>query len=257
MKLGKYEIDKIYNEDCYQAIKNIPDKSIDLVYVDIPYEVVVSGGGIISKKMNSVSYNRLKKETSTICSGIDYSILDEYVRVLRSIYIYIWCSKQQVFDLMKFFIEKHHCYYNILFLAKQNFLPIGNSSFMSDKEICLCFYEDTKKFNQGYENKFSWYLGSTQDSRKISCDFYHPTIKPLEFVKQNILNVTQEGDIVLDTFMGSGTTAIACRDTNRHFLGFEINKEYWKTACNRLINKTRDDIEKEKKGYMSLLEEEN
>lgn len=64
--------------------------------------------------------------------------------------------------------------------------------------------------------------------------FGHPTIKPLEFVKNHIINSTKKGDIILDTFLGSGTTAVACKETGRQYIGFEIDKEYFKIAQDRL-----------------------
>lgn len=86
-KIGKYEINNIYNEDCYEAIKNIPDKSIDLVYIDIPY--LIDDGGC-SQKPLSLRAKRLRTvELEDIRHGIDYSILDELCRVMKNIYIYM------------------------------------------------------------------------------------------------------------------------------------------------------------------------
>lgn len=82
MILGNYETNKIYNEDCYQAIKNIPDKSVDLVYIDIPYDITYNGGGSLRTKIS----NNLVAEMhniDTLTKGIDYSILDELCRVMK------------------------------------------------------------------------------------------------------------------------------------------------------------------------------
>ncbi len=62
----------------------------------------------------------------------------------------------------------------------------------------------------------------------------HPTIKPLEIVQNLILNSSKENDIVLDPFLGSGTTAIACVKTNRRYIGFEVNESYFNISCDRL-----------------------
>ena len=64
--------------------------------------------------------------------------------------------------------------------------------------------------------------------------FNHPTIKPLDLVKRHLLHTTQENDIVLDCFMGSGTTAVACQETNRQYIGFEIEPKWVKVANDRL-----------------------
>lgn len=80
-------------------IKQIPDKSIDLVYTDIPYLYAGGGGG------NSKLGQRKKKQNDAIkfiSHGIDYSILQEFVRVLKKVNMFIWCSKMQIFDILKF-----------------------------------------------------------------------------------------------------------------------------------------------------------
>ena len=64
--------------------------------------------------------------------------------------------------------------------------------------------------------------------------YKHPTIKPLELVTRHILHTTKENDIVLDCFCGSGTTCVACKNSNRHFVGMEINKEYYQVAIKRI-----------------------
>ena len=91
MKLGKYELNKIYNEDCYEAIKNIPDKSIDLIITDPPYEWQKGGEmtGLFRKGVSSRNF-MYQIESKQLDKGIDYSILDEYKRVLKKINIYIY-----------------------------------------------------------------------------------------------------------------------------------------------------------------------
>ena len=109
------ETNVIYNEDCYTGIKKIADKSIDLVYIDIPYDLEGNGGGSAfgSKKRDyHAEYEKVSKNTnasplsirkannnnniSDIAFGIDYSILDELCRIMKRIYCYIWCSKKQI-----------------------------------------------------------------------------------------------------------------------------------------------------------------
>lgn len=82
MKLGRFELNKVYNEDCYKAIKEIPDKSIDCIYVDIPYLYQDGGNGSsdVAKRVIKLK-NELKE--NNIWDGIDYSIFNEFVRVLK------------------------------------------------------------------------------------------------------------------------------------------------------------------------------
>ena len=83
-----------------------------------------------------------------------------------------------------------------------------------------------------YEYKSKWYVSGINTSDKDLYD--HPTIKPLDLVKRHILHSTKEGDTVLDCFMGSGTTGVACVETNRNFIGVEIDPHYFQIAEDRL-----------------------
>ena len=74
-------------------------------------------------------------------------------------------------------------------------------------------------------------------NKKDKEKYGHTTIKPLELVKKYLINHSKENDIVLDMYMGSGTTAVACRDMNRQFVGFEIDERYYNVCLQRLEEK--------------------
>lgn len=76
-----------------------------------------------------------------------------------------------------------------------------------------------------------WVTPVNKPDKKL---YGHPTIKPLPIIKTLVENSSRENDLVLDPFIGSGTTAVACRLTNRNFIGFEVNEEYAKVAVNRI-----------------------
>ena len=222
-------INKIINCDCYEMIKNIPDKSIDLVYIDIPY--LIEDGGCsssdLSLRIKKIKHNEIEK----IRHGIDYSILDELCRIMKNIYIYIWCSKEQILDLLNYFQGKAR--FNILVWCKTNPTPMTNNVWLPDLEYCVCFKsEKAPRYNDGYELKSKWYISSINKNDKEL--YNHPTIKPLELVKRHILHATQPNDIVLDCFCGSCTTCVACQETGRRFIGMEINKEYYEIAKKRI-----------------------
>lgn len=86
--------------------------------------------------------------------------------------------------------------------------------------------------NDGYDLKSKYWITSTNKDDKEQ--YLHPTIKPLEIVKKEILHTTQPNDIVLDCFCGSGTTCVAAKETGRKFIGMEINEKYYKIAVDRL-----------------------
>lgn len=238
------ELNKVYLGDCYELIKQIPDKSIDLVYTDIPYLFDMGGGGGFLK--TPARKELYKKELVPISNGIDMRILDEFCRVCKKIYCYIWCSKEQILPIGNYFVEKG-CSFNILVWCKTNPTPFANNTFLPDLEYCLVVREEGTKLNDGMEYKSKWYVSKTNvDDKK---EFKHPTIKPLPLVKRHILHSTLPNAVVLDPYMGSGTTAVACKELGRQYIGFEINEEYHKICVDRLNGINAH-------GQMSLLNDE-
>lgn len=272
-KLGRFELDNIYNEDCYKAIKDIPDKSVDCIYVDIPYLYLQGSCGksqlgerlgkrklelmgcqqvykdnINTKRSEALRIAKTKKKQNcdiiSIEDGINLKILDDFIRIMKKINCFIWCSKLQIFDIMKFFLEtlktredykeNINIYFEILTWNKTNPTPTTNNTWLPDIEYCLYFREEGIKYNSGYDLKHKYYISPANVNDKDK--FAHPTIKPLELVKRHLLHTTKPNDIVLDCFLGSGTTAVACKDIGRHYIGFEINKKWFDIAKNRLNN---------------------
>lgn len=88
------------------------------------------------------------------------------------------------------------------------------------------------KIYGSYESKFTYYVTklNTTDKKK----YRHPTIKPVHIVENFILNSSNENDIILDPFMGSGTTGVACKELGRDFIGIEMDEEYFKIAKDRI-----------------------
>ena len=226
------ELNKIHLGDCHKLIKQIPDKSIDLVYIDIPYlfEKGGSGSSGLAKRIKKVD-NQLKK--SQLTSGIDYNIFEELQRVMKATYIYIWCSKDQIPDIINYWCNIPDVNMNILVWCKTNPIPSTNGNWLPDVEYCLVFKgKDTPKYNDGYNHKSKFYVSPINIEDKKS--YRHPTIKPLPFVKNHLLHSTKEADIILDCYCGSGTTCVAAKELKRQFIGIEINEEYWKIANDRI-----------------------
>ncbi len=223
-----YTLNHIYNEDAYKAVKNINNDSVDCIYIDIPY--LYSKGGksskIIGKRLSSL-YETIKD----ISNGIDYSIFDEFNRVMKKINIFIWCSIQQIKDVMDYWLSKKNIKMEILVWCKSNSIP-KNNSLLSNIEYCLWFRDKSVKINGSYHNKSKYYLSATNNADKKR--YKHSTIKPLEFVKNHIICSTNENDLVIDFFSGSGTTAVACKQLNRNFICFEIREDYYKNSLLRL-----------------------
>lgn len=227
-------INAIQLGDCYELIKKIPDKSIDCIYVDIPY--LIQNGGTSNSSFAKRMYKLRFSDLDNIRHGIDYSIIKEFKRVLKKINLFIWCNKEQIKDILNLF--DNNIYYEILVWNKTNPSPCTNGVWLPDIEYCLYFREKGVLLNDGYEIKSKWYISSINKTDKEL--YNHPTVKPLELVKRHLLHATKENDIILDCFCGSGTTCVAAKEINRRFIGIEINEEYHKIACDRLNGITAD-----------------
>lgn len=226
------ELNKIYNGDCYELIKQIPDKSIDLIITDPPYEFGTGGisTGIFKNRKSAGTYQEI--HDTDLGSGIDLSILNEYVRVLKKINIYIWCNKEQIYDYLTFFVKERNCNWEMLVWAKSNPAPFVGGHYLKDKEYCLFFREKGVKLNGDYHSLKTCFFTNTNTEDKEK--YGHPTIKPLDLIKQLIKNSSERGGVVLDTFVGSGTTCVGAKELDRQFIGFELNEKYYKIAVDRL-----------------------
>jgi DNA modification methylase len=215
--------------DAYKLIKEIPDKSIDCIYTDIPYLITAGGANERSSALSKRMHKKMYSDLINIKDGIDYSILDDFVRVMKKVNLFIWCSKMQILDIMNYFKEYN---FEILVWCKTNPSPTTNNVWLPDIEYCLYFREKGVKLYDGYEHKTKWYVSGINKSDKDK--FIHPTIKPYELVVRHLKHTTKEGDLILDMFMGSGTTGVACQTINRDFIGIELEEEYFRIAGQRI-----------------------
>ena len=246
------KLDVIYNEDCYKGIKNIPSNSIDLIVTDPPYDMNIGTSnncGVMKGRTNT--FIQQIKETN-LDKGLNFEILDEYVRVLKRINIYIWCNKSMIFPLLKYFVEEKKCNYDLLIWGKSNPIPFCGSHYLVDKEYCLFFWEQGATIEIPFERAKTVYVTNTNTSDKE--EFGHPTIKPMEIIKNLISNSTKVGGVVLDTFMGSGTTAVACKELDRHYIGFELNPDYYRIAVDRVNGISARDRELKSKGVQTIFD---
>lgn len=293
------ELNKIYLGDAYELIKQIPDKSIDLIVTDPPYEFIpggsghsdlgqrkrtnandiynldtnrtkqniVTGGGCfgtkqrdyysefsetdVSKQRQEIIANDVDNNNNTrfISEGISNEILKEFVRVMKKGNIYIFCNKNQLRQYFDFFGDLGWNL-DLLVWNKTNCIPTINNTYLANLEYCVFARESGAPLYGSYETKSKCYTSSC--NKKDKDLFLHPTIKPLPFIKNLIINSSQENQVVLDPFMGSGTTAVACKELNRQFIGFELNPKFYEIANDRLNDVTQVDKKKEQEGYMKL-----
>ena len=233
------EVDQIYLGDANELIKKVPDKSVDLIVTDPPYETPDYNGKGSGLAVGRKAYREIRDHQ--LYEGYDLSILNEFVRVMKKINIYLWCSKDQIYKYLDYFVEKRGCNFEILIWAKSNPIPFCGRHFLKDKEYCLYFWETGVQLNTTASNAKTVYLTPLNTADKKLYD--HPTIKPLEII-ENLIEVSScGGGLILDPFVGSGTTAVAAKILGRHYIGFEINPGFHQIAIDRLAGVTQRDKE--------------
>jgi len=210
------ELNKIYNEDCLAGMQKIKDKSIDMVLTDIPYD-------FINRKTNGL--RSLDKGNADILTFDLQTFLKDVLRITKGS-IYIFCGPTQVSEIIAFFKDNKTSVRQLIW-EKTNPSPMnGQHIWLSSVENCVFAKKGGATFN---EHCKSAVIKNPNGRSKI-----HPTEKPLKLFQYLIETSTNPNDLVLDTCIGGGTTAIACINTNRNFIGFELDKNYYNIAQKRI-----------------------
>ena len=210
------ELDKIYNMDCLEGMKQIPNGSVDLVLTDIPYgEVNREDNGLrtLTKDAADIETFNLCELTKTLCAKTKGSI-------------YMFCGINQVSDIRRT-MTAEGLSTRLVVWEKTNPSPMnGEYMWLSGVECCVYGKKSGATFNLRCKNSVLRYPCGEHD--------IHPTQKPVDMFRYLIQASSNENDLVLDPFMGSGTTAVACIREKRHFIGFELNADYYDKACKRI-----------------------
>ena len=246
------KIDNIYNMDCLEGMKQIPDGSVDAIICDLPYGVLNSqseGGSwdsIIPFEPLWEQYKRIAKQNAAIVLFSQGMFTADLMHSNPKMWRYnlIWKKGDRVSGFLN-----------------ANKMPMRNH-----EDICV-FYDKLPTYNpqmrKGFPNHTRGHGGGklkngcygkfdpwgrseviTDDKFPLSVidiekehdtnKQFHPTQKPVDLIRYLVRTYTNEGDTVLDNCMGSGTTAIACIKEKRHFIGFELSKEYFDKAQKRI-----------------------
>jgi len=218
------QLNKIYNSECLLGMKQILDNSVDLIVTDPPYLI---------KYKTKNRKNKQHKFCSEILGDNDEQLIIDYIsecyRILKKdSAMYIFCSSKKI-EIFKIELQKKFNIKNIIIWVKNNG-TMGDLSaqFMQKYEMIILVNKGRKKFN-GKRITDVWLFDRVKGNKQL-----HANQKPLELIEQCIIKHSNENDIVFDGFMGSGTTAIACINTNRNFIGFELDKEYFDIAVKRI-----------------------
>lgn len=248
---------QLYLGDCLEIMKTIPDESIDLVLTDPPYGITACEWDIdISANLVTMWYELLRcgKEKTAYIFTTSQPFSSVLVMSNFRIFRHEWVYKKKCasnFAQAKYSPMKEH--ENILVFGKQkvNFYPIKEERRGSGKERAKYKYSDKSRHASGefvgnikgeYDkendsgNDELRYPSSVQEfNNRASGDRgEHPTQKPVELMKYFIKTYSKENQLVLDPFMGSGTTGVACKILNRKFIGIELSEEYIKIAQARI-----------------------
>ena len=252
------EIDNIYNMDCLEGMKQIPDGTIDAVICDLPYGTTdCAWDSVIPMEPLWEQYRRiLKHQGSVLLFGSE-----PFSSMLRMSnlkwYKYDWIWKKDTpsgyqhaknmpmkdYEIISVFSAASMGHANLLGDRRMTYNPQGTKnchviehnklhkngyitgSRPSHKETIVRDVCNYPRMILEYNNQ----AGEVSNNVRI-----HPTQKPVDLLRYLVLTYTNEGDTVLDNCMGSGTTAVACIKERRHFIGFELSKEYFDKAVRRI-----------------------
>lgn len=222
--MEKY-INRIIHGDCLEVMKTFPDKSIDLVLTDPPYEIHAKSGGGLHKTRTWLQ--------DIAEGGMDtfnpYPFLAEMIRVCKTPHAYIFCSKNLLGRYIDYF-QNNNLNWEILVYAKRNPIPTKNNKYLSDKEYCFfvrgekCYFNNDRPFQ---EYKTVQYVNVSENE-------LHPAQKDQDYLERLILKSSKEGDIILDPFGGSCTTAVAAENLKRRWICIEKEEKYVKICRERI-----------------------
>jgi len=217
------ELNTIYNEDCLETMRRMPDNFVDLILTDPPYG------------MDYLS-SRRKDKFEKIKNDVDMSWVDEFAkesyRILKNdSHIYLFCNDYGI-GRFRNSLEKAG------FTLKRTLVWVKNNHTSGDllgdyankTEFIVYAHKGRKELNGGRETNVLYY-------DRVSI-MEHPTEKPVSINQYFIQKSSKEGDIVYDPFIGSGTTARACKNLSRSYIGSELHKPYCEIAEKRLRQET-------------------
>lgn len=216
--------------DCLELMKDIPDKSIDMIVTDPPYKVTARGsagnsGGMLQKKINRKG--KVFEYNDISCK----KYAPEFFRILKDgTHCYVMTNHTNLIEMLNVFTSVGFNFVKCLIWNKGN--KIMGQFYMSQYEYIMFFRKGkARKINNCGTSDI---LNINNKKTKINGKNLHDTEKPVELMKVLIENSSNEGETVLDPFMGIGTTGVACLYANRHFIGIELDGKYFNIAKERL-----------------------
>jgi len=232
--------------DCLEKMKEIPDGSVDMVLTDPPYGTTAcKWDTVIPLEPMWKELKRITQPNAAIVFTASQPFTSALVMSNPKMFKYDWVWKKpkgtghlnakkmpmkDKEDIVVFY--KKQCTYNPIFTTG---IPYKNKA--GDPSLSTSMTDSYGSYtNKREDNPGRRYPKQVQEFPVVERGTTHPTQKPVALMEYLIKTYTNEGDTVLDFTMGSGTTGVACVNTNRNFIGIEIDDEYYNIACNRIKN---------------------
>ena len=219
------EINRIYQGDCVEIMKDIDDNSIDFINTDPPFNVGLKYESKIDDNLSSEQYYKWCKSWGV-----------HLYRVLKPRHYAVVASSQiNLMALQKAMIDSGFTFHHFLEWLKPNCQKVFTGTVLFNR-IELLLVLSKGKPDIKLINRKVLYQDVLQYPNEVPVpggDANHPARRPVALYKQIIAGFTKPGDLVLDCFLGSGTTAIACKELNRNYIGIELSEIYCKMAKDR------------------------
>ena len=239
---------KLVNDDCFLAMNDIECESVDFIFTDPPYGMTTRNKWDVDIPLDKMweQFNRIIKPNGCIAIFGLPPFSFNVAMANKKFFRYEWiCEKTQPVGYLNANKMPMRTHENLLIFYKH--LPTYNPQKTTghNRKVSLAKHKAGSRESTNYgHHKFEDYDSTERFPRDVitfnwggdHSEIYHPTQKPLEACEYFIKTYTNEGMVVLDPFMGSGTTGLACKNLNRDFIGIEINKEYFDVANNRINN---------------------
>ena len=218
----------LYKGDCLQILPQL-DVKVDCVITDPPY-LLQQKGGYRQKNDFDLRMKSRREQIKFISRGYDLSVYEKIKWNNNIVNMLIFCSNRQISQTMRYFEQRGYSV-TLLVWQKSNCPPISNLTYMSDLQFIVYVRSHGAYFN----NKEDIRLRRKLKIHSIcSCNRLHPTQKPLNLIEEYIRLHSKENDIILDCFSGSGTTGIACMNTNRKCILIQKQQKYCQITVKRL-----------------------
>ena len=216
---------ELYNGDCLEIMDDLIQKGIkvDCIITDPPY-------GINWQSNYRKNKYDLIKNDNNLCWLSDF-INKSYDISNNNTAHYLFCSFHKI-DIFKQEIEKKFTIKNILVWEKNNTSMGDLKGDFAPKVEFIIFFQKGRRLINGKREPNIFRFNRTQNKN-------HPTEKPVDLLKYLLNKFSNENDVILDPFMGSGSTGVACKKLNRQFIGIELDKTYFEIAKER-IEETND-----------------